>query len=180
MFGFYAGVSLGSVDMTVEDISYGSGPFNPTGTAYGGFAGYNFQNGNLVFGAEVAASVGSVGGDDVSYLRPFDRGTTLSASGRIGYDVGGFVPYVSAGYMSSEFSTYHSLGESPADYAAVTATGTSYGAGVDYKIGASSFVRFGYSLTQYDDSTLPFYSGTDNHNLAASSETILVGYAFQF
>ena len=108
--GFYAGVSLGSVDMTVEDLSYGSGPFNSTGTAYGGFAGYNFQNGNLVFGAEVAASAGSIGGDDGSYLRPFDRGTTMSASGRIGYDVGGFLPYFSAGYTSSEVGAYHALG----------------------------------------------------------------------
>lgn len=177
--GIYAGGTASSVTMAVDDTSYGV-PFEPSGTSFGGFAGYNFQSGNWVFGAEAAVATGEVGGDDGSYLRPFDRGTTLSIGGRVGFDAGRYLPYVSAGYTSSEFGAYHALGGDIDDYASFTATGTSYAVGVDVAVGSSGFVRAEYQVTQYEDGVFPFYGGSDNHNLTASSESISVGYGFKF
>lgn len=55
--GFYVGLSAGraSGDFTYYGEGYGSDPFDlEDGDSLGGFAGYNFQRGNWVYGLELA------------------------------------------------------------------------------------------------------------------------------
>ncbi len=177
--GFYAGGVVGAVDMTVEDLSYGSGPINPSGVSFGGFAGYNFQNGNFVFGVEALVESGDVSGTD-SYMDPFTRGASGSLRGRVGFVAGDALAFVAVGATASEFTADHDGNGLAADIVTITATGVSYGIGVDYAVNDRGFLRVELNATNYADDVLPFYGAADNHDLAASSQTLYVGYGINF
>ncbi len=74
--GFYVGALAGYADsdVKVSDINFEGQPADlpfsvkMTGGQFGGVAGYNAQNGNLVYGLEGDLSYGNVHGSDSTYL----------------------------------------------------------------------------------------------------------------
>ncbi len=134
--GFYAG---GLVSFDSGNLGYanpaGTAPFASytyiPSTSYGGFAGYNIQHGNLVFGAEAAYNSGGV-----AYPGFPSEATTYAADlkGRVGFAAGNALIYGVLGYSFTGWKTL----------ASYTASGLSYGAGIDYMIGDHLFVGAEY------------------------------------
>ncbi len=52
--GFYAGLSAGKTSGDITYVGEGTETFDLDGRSFGGFAGYNFQRGSLVYGLELA------------------------------------------------------------------------------------------------------------------------------
>ncbi|HCQ64635.1 MAG TPA: hypothetical protein DIU07_05400 [Rhodobacteraceae bacterium] len=120
--GFYGGVTGG---MQSGDIT--PGPFTFDATTYGGFAGYNFQQGQMVFGAEIAGQIGTL---DVNPGPAFDVDMLLDAKVRVGYSFGDALLFASGGYSTFGATT-------PLTFAA---TGWNAGVGLDYAITEKFFV----------------------------------------
>jgi outer membrane immunogenic protein len=115
--GFYLGATGGGGFGTTRDVG------NPdaaeqdlTGALLGVTAGYNAQVGGLVFGIEADLSGGGIGKDWAgNELNPADTyygSDTITGlatiRGRIGYDMGGFMPYVTGGLAVANMD--HTLG----------------------------------------------------------------------
>jgi opacity protein-like surface antigen len=127
--GFYAGGLYGT---NSGEQTYSSGPAYPdmTGTTYGGFAGYNVQNGSMVYGGEIAYSVGEVFLGDAIFPDYFHDSFT-DAKARIGYATGPTLIYAVAG---GSFGTW-----ADGPYGTIS-SGFNYGAGVDVLVTDQIFV----------------------------------------
>lgn len=178
--GYYIGVNVGTSDLTVEDLDFGDGPIQMDGLTYGGFTGINIQKNALVFGFEAGFELGDLSGDDGENLQPFSNDFTMGIRGRLGLDAGGVLPYLSVGYVSAAFEADHEGNGLDADFGTGTANGFSYGAGVDIRMGTNNFLRLEFKTTDFSESPLSFYGDTDSHNIAASSQTISIGYGMSF
>ncbi|TIN58958.1 MAG: hypothetical protein E5Y29_30795, partial [Mesorhizobium sp.] len=82
---------------------------NVGSAAVGGFAGYNFQSGKIVYGVE-----GELGYrfkkntfDDIPGPGVLDASTGLfgSVKGRVGMDIGAYMPFVTAGVTAAKLKT---------------------------------------------------------------------------
>lgn len=132
--GFYGGLSIGR---GVGDMDYGAdGDFEGDfkGGLNGLFAGYNAQNGNMVYGAELAfgnSSISDVDFPEESYEQ------TLDLKGRVGYAAGRGLYYGVLGYSRDEYYR---------DGASIKSTGGGvlFGVGVDYMMTDKVFVGAEY------------------------------------
>lgn len=117
--GFYGGLLGG---MQGGEINPGAFTFDST--TYGGFAGYNFQKGQMVFGAEIAAQMGSI-----DFPPSFDVDMLVDAKVRLGYSLGDALVYASGGYSTFGSTAF-----------AFAAKGWNAGAGIDYAVTDMFFV----------------------------------------
>jgi outer membrane immunogenic protein len=119
--GFYTGIFLGYADDDADvddwgDIGFDDQP-NPSGALGGIAAGYNFQSGKWVYGieADIAATdlndTGSLDGLPGEY--EIDINSMATLRGRVGYDMGRWMPYATAGVAAAD-----------ADYTLYTPTGS--------------------------------------------------------
>ena len=153
--GFYAGGQLGYADVT------GSGVTDDVdGAIYGVHAGYMYDLGSVVLGAEVdydLSSIDNVAGTD-------DLDDILRVKARVGYDAGAFLPYVTGGVVRANTSGTPDL-EVEGDF---------YGLGVAYKYADN--ILFGGEVLQHK-----FYeadaAGTAD-TLRATTATARVSYQF--
>lgn len=148
--GFYAGLSAGrsvsgSWAFANNGVEFNSGEF-VNGNVNGLFVGYNWQRGNLVYGAELAyseADVAVVGWP----ASKFDTFTDIK--GRVGYAAGKAMVYGTAGYMVGDFQ----------DGAVINfdLTGMTFGVGVEYKVSSRFVVGLEYLNRQMEgtDPTRP-------------------------
>lgn len=178
--GFYAGGALGYDSVTATDLSYGDGPVDLNGAGLGLFAGYNFQSGRLVYGAELAAAKHSGEGDDGNYLRPVAALHSLGLRGRIGFVTGKMLPYLAIGVTRTALEDDHVGNGDPADLATETATGTSVALGVDWSLTDKSFLRIEIESTRYSEDQLDFYGGSHFHDYGLDATRVSIGYAIRF
>lgn len=131
--GFYAGLQFGSGDGT---LSF-SGRNVSEDTNAGGFHfGYMRDFGQVVIGGEFAfdrMTLSDGDQDDGAYLGRL--------RGRVGYNAGRFMPYVT-------FGTAALTGEDDDD---LSETGFTYGIGGDYQITNNFIVGLDYSRTSFSD-----------------------------
>lgn len=177
--GFYVGGSLNYDSIEINDLSFGDGPVDMTGPGYGLFAGYNFQSGNLVFGAELLVNSQTGEADDGNNLRPARADGSTQIRGRVGYVNGDFLPYLAIGATSTRVEVDHEGNGNDADFDDSTSSGTSVALGLDWAMNDRSFVRFEAEKTFYRDNTLLFY-GNDPHNYSLDGMRLSVGYAYRF
>lgn len=145
--GFYLGATYGIGVGGDTEYTGGSTITYPSlepGQSYGGFAGYNIQRNNLVFGGEIAYSqVATPGFGPVGYpsetLNYF-----LDGKARVGYALNNVLVYGFAGYSGSEFT------DSSETWAL---SGMNYGAGVDMMFGGSLFVGAEYIVRDLSGAT---------------------------
>lgn len=129
--GFYAGAvaSAGSGDQTYSN----SATYDLTGDAFGLFAGYNYQNGNLVFGGELSVQRGSIYEDGFPSFE-FDRLVDLKL--RLGYAAQNVLFYGALGFADANWI------QGPGDEH--SADGALFGAGVEFKFADRYFVGLEY------------------------------------
>jgi outer membrane immunogenic protein len=177
--GFYAGGVLSYDSISPNDLSYGDGPVDLNGAGIGAFAGYNFQAGSLVYGAELGATVHSGEGFDGDYLEPASALHSLALRGRIGFVTGNMLPYLAVGATRTKWEANHDGSGDPSDVFADTATGTSIALGVDWSLSEKSFLRIEVERTRYGEDEIDFYNG-DIHDYEMDATRLSLGYAMRF
>lgn len=166
--GFYGGLSVGSASAD-GTLTFGTtvgpdpNPYEPSSeTAYGAFAGYNFQNGSFAYGV------------DAQYLSLGDLEDLFAEIGDV-WDL-----RARAGVQSGSFLFYASLGWS---WASVTQTGSgagstldgmNYGLGLEYQTGSALFLGADYIMRNIDGSV------NDFQQLDADVDTLSVRAGFRF
>lgn len=129
--GFYAGLTVGVQNGDWDNEPAGPPLFEVETLNYGGFAGYNFQSGDFVYGLEVAAQMGSAtiqtlpGDRDINYL--------VDARARIGYSFGDVLAYAAGGYTAAQVNL-------PAPIGDTNMSGFNVGAGIDLAVTDKFFV----------------------------------------
>lgn len=140
--GFYLG-GVYSLNSGTGDYfaPFSSSLGNPlSGPLYGGYAGYNFQRGSLVFGGEIAYQVGGIAFDWPTPPSTAEVTQLLDAKARVGFAAGKILVYGVAGFTAGQYE--ESLGAPLTDSASLT--GFSYGAGTEIKIGENMIVGLEY------------------------------------
>lgn len=129
--GFYFGGAVGWASGETVGVN------NFNGVLYGGFAGYNYQfDNNLVLGAEVAASTGTLDWDGGAT----DGATFFDLKARAGYAADRALVYASGGYSFASFD------------GGDEGNGFNVGAGVDYLVFDNAFVGAEYVYRDIEDS----------------------------
>ncbi|WP_386682256.1 outer membrane protein [Loktanella sp. R86503] len=150
--GFYAGAQVGFGQLEAE-FDDGTEVEDEDLTSYGVQAGYLYDLGKFVVGAEAAYAQLDIDGLD-------DNADVLRAGVVAGYDAGRFLPYVTAGYANVDTNA---IGEDDGYY---------YGAGVDYAV--TSNVRVGVEYLEHKFDNFED-AGID---LTAKTTSLKVSYAF--
>lgn len=178
--GFYAGGALSYDAITANDLSYGDGPVDLNGAGLGLFAGYNFQSGNLVYGAELAATKHSGEGDDGDFLLPATALHSIGIRGRIGFVTGKMLPYLAVGATRTTWKADHEGNGLAVEISEDTATGTSIALGLDWSLSDRSFLRIEVERTRYGEDDIIFDDGADTHLYDMEATRVSVGYALRF
>ncbi len=136
--GFYLGGMAASDSGVARALFSGvPGPDFPfsAGNVYGAFAGYNIQNGSIVYGAELAYTVSNIGTVAIpGSIQQFYGDAKL----RAGYSIGKAMAYASAGYS---FGSFDDNGAG-----IFTQSGWVAGIGVDVMVTDHMFVGLEYSM----------------------------------
>jgi outer membrane immunogenic protein len=164
--GLSYGLATGDLDTTV--VSFIERYDFEDGSAVGGFAGYNWQSGAMVYGAELAYHsidemfVLIAGGDDTI-------NATIDLRGRIGYAVGSALIYGAAGYSSID-QTVNATDEN-------TLTGYNFGVGVEYQIRDNIVVGLDYTTRVVEGEN---NSTTNVFDIESTVNTLSLRVAYHF
>jgi opacity protein-like surface antigen len=129
--GPYAGFQIGTAEIDVD----GAAELSGDGESYGIFAGYNIQNGAVVYGGEFDYDVTEY--DIADGAAEVDSTTRLKA--RVGTELGGGLAYGTAGMV---WATSPELGDD---------SGYLFGIGYDFPVSANMTVGAEVLNHQFDD-----------------------------
>ncbi|WP_244422703.1 outer membrane protein [Liberibacter crescens] len=155
---------------------------NITSPAIGGFAGFNFQQENIIYGVE-----GDLGyafkKKKISYnLIPDDGSATINVNAkvntelygsiraRLGYSLDRALVYATAGWSFSKAKSTQDVSNGDSVTTKKTFKGPTVGVGVDYAITDNIFARAEYRFT-------PFRK---EDNIKAQQHTVLAGIGYKF
>lgn len=166
--GFYVGVeyghAMGELTELLGSQTFANGDLDlDNGTAYGVFAGYNVQNGSLVYGGEIRFLHFN---DFQSSIFPVvELESTIDLRARVGFAAGSAVlVYGALGY---------SMVDGTVPSGSVDLDGINYGAGVEYNVTESIFVGADYTGRMVEGSAGGFdYEGDVN------TATLRLGFRF--
>lgn len=167
--GFQAGIfadrDSGSGDYFVSGVPQGSN-LTVVGKNYGPFVGYNFQQGSLVYGGEIAYSSGYTG----QIIAPAHEMTSFwDGKARVGYAFDSAMVY---GVIGGAIGVYDNDGiEQLNTYSFI------YGAGIDTMVTDKIFIGVEYLYREVvtDNSTL---IPTDHWEYRVDSLQVRIGYKF--
>lgn len=163
--GAYGGLTVGKGDADVRAFFGFDLNFEYEGDAYGLFAGYNVQNGNIVYGGELAVQSANL--SQGSAVESIDR--LIDLKGRLGYSFGNALVYGVAGFSQNRAATTSSDAHSTGD-------GYSYGLGAEVKLGERMFVGAEYLMRRMSNpENLPLLEFLDND---ISTLSLRVGMQF--
>jgi outer membrane immunogenic protein len=163
-FGPYAGLNLGFEWGNLTDLSV-----NPTGVIAGAQVGYNWQYGQVVFGAESDMQLSDADGTFASFQ--FSNPWFGTTRGRAGYAYGWTLFYATAGLA---------YGETKFDSAGVTdphtSLGWTIGAGVEFAFTPCWSLKAEYLYYSLGPQTYPLAGVTSTF----SSEVLRLGVNYRF
>ncbi len=163
--GVTAGYGFGQTDAAV-------GTIDTDGFLGGGFAGYNFQYGNFVYGLE--GDVGYNAMDGATAGTSSNAGVEGSLRARMGLAVTeGILLYGTAGGAAGRLELSNAAGSDTN-----TLFGWTAGAGVDAALTENIFGRVEYRYTDYGSES--FNTGSGAQNVDASSNRIQLGLGVKF
>lgn len=159
--GPYAGVALGySFGDAIHSFSNltPSGNSSPSGVLAGGFLGYGFQSGNMVYGGEVDVDFNGGAGSFIDLTGATSGGTTegvwqASVRGVVGYaaELGNkpALYYATAGWATGGFDFMGGPSASPTNPYSDTLSGWAAGVGVDWRLSETTTMRLEYRYTDF-------------------------------
>lgn len=147
------------------------------GFAYGGAVGYDAQVGGVVLGVdgEITGSTTNLRANNVvtagDQLK-VDAGRDLYAGGRIGYVLSPrAMIYGKAGYTNARINETYTAGSTTiTDHQDLD--GYRLGAGVEYKVGPTTFVKAEYRYSHYGEA--------DGYDINANRHQVLAGVGVRF
>jgi len=146
------------------------------GAGGGLYGGYNWQNGQIVYGAEAdvnmgdeRGSAGTVAGRSVEGK----QGVNGSLRGRVGYDMNPFLLYGTAGLAVSDNKVRDGVNKDSA-----TALGYTVGAGVEAMVTDNITARVEYRYTDYQDKD--FNVGGTTYSRGFDDQSVKVGIGMKF
>ena len=186
--GFYAGVGFGysSTEGDVAyDLNYAPMAFEtaPEGWFGGVAAGFNASvAGGIVLGIEADLGLANITDTVVDVLVPTETVTsttdwTGSLRGRLGFDAGEFMPYVTGGIVAAHVDV-SSTGPGGVQEDAIL-TGAIVGAGVEVAVTDSITLKGEYLYRNFGDHTW-FEGETYQNTSTTSSHSIRGGINFHF
>lgn len=169
--GPYAGVSLG-YGFSGETRGAAGGTIDTNGFLAHGFAGYNFQSGMFVYGAEADLGYGGFrGGNGVTSSR---SGIDGSLRARLGVAVSDdFMIYGTAGGAGQRLTVSDAAGSDTNNMFGWTA-----GGGVEAKLTDNVFGRVEYRYTDYGTKT--FNTGSGAQAIDARDNRVTFGIGLKF
>ncbi|MFC3165074.1 outer membrane protein [Ciceribacter thiooxidans] len=184
--GFYLGAHAGGgksiVDWTFAGL--GTTADHEGDGAFGGVqAGYNFQSGNWVFGAEADISASGIKGDTACpnpvYTCSSDAKWLSTVRGRVGYSFDNLLVYGTGGLGIGRFemSTDDGAGDNGGD--SRTKTGWVAGAGVEYAISPRWSVKAEYMYYNFGSARYGVYP-TQEADIDQRFHTGKIGVNFRF
>lgn len=187
--GFYAGGQLGFFSgnaswTNVTPSTIGS-EASPQAASFGVVGGYNLDLGSVVVGVSgqynVTDASASAGFNVPAGTVTYDVTGFGSIDGRVGLDLGNFLPYLVGGAGAATLDVYYD-GIPPEDYAPETLWGWSVGIGADLALTDTLVGRLEYRHADYgskeitSEVTLPGAL----HDIALTSDTVTVGLSYRF
>lgn len=173
--GAYGGVSMATHSGSHEYNDSGETDYDLEGPAFGAFGGYMWGNGNLVYGAEAAISLGGVyevdADDGDTYKDEYEYSRFIDVKGRVGYAVSDFLVYGTLGVSSARFDS--DIGAP--DQAKINTSGMIVGLGADYRIADSYFVGAEYLHRDYD-----FFDDGQEDDITAKIDTFTLRVGMKF
>ncbi|BAV46415.1 outer membrane protein OmpA [Mesorhizobium sp. 113-1-2] len=182
--GAYAGVfGAGTLDhYKITEPGFAGTSTHSVGSAtIGGFTGYNFQSSNIVYGVE-----GELGYrfkkstfHDVPGAGILDVSTGLfgSLKGRVGMDMGTYLPFVTAGVTAAQLKTFYPPFSAEAD---ATLVGGIVGAGVDVALTHNVFLRGEYDFSFFGKKNLEYCGPGCQLDHTVQTHDFRVGVALKF
>ena len=169
--GAYLGLNAG-YGFGGRTLGAAGGPITTNGWLFGGFAGYNFQNGAFVYGLEGDVGYSGInGGNGTTYSR---QGLEGSLRARLGYAVtDDILLYTTAGGAATQQRIYDAAGT-----AAAGAFGWTVGAGIDAKVTDNMFGRVEYRYSDFGNATLNTGSGVQS--VSPQNHRVTVGLGVKF
>ncbi|PBB16553.1 outer membrane protein [Mesorhizobium sp. WSM4313] len=181
--GFYAGAfGAGTLEhYKIREPNIGADVTHNVGSpTIGGFAGYNFQSGNIVYGVEGELGYRFKKGHFHDVPGPGDVDQSLglfgSVKGRVGMEMGGVLPYLTAGVTASQLKT-HPIGFAERNG---TAVGGIVGAGVDVPLTHNVFLRGEYDFSFFGKKTFEYCGGGCVLQHTAQTHDFRVGIGLKF
>jgi outer membrane immunogenic protein len=166
-------------------ISDYSDHFNLNGALGGIYAGYNFQQGNFVYGIDGDIEASGVDGDNPNW--PFGDNSTArirwqgALRGRLGYAFSNNLLYASGGLALGDIKTEYFDGPAK-DSDSTVKSGWTIGAGFEHAFTPNWVARIDYRYTDFGrvtDSTVTTDPGWNEHN-DLTQHTIQVCIAYKF
>ncbi|MDH7787634.1 outer membrane immunogenic protein [Ochrobactrum sp. 19YEA23] len=189
--GIYGGVSIGA---RWSDMDYNA-PYrlyedtwstSGNGITGGGFVGYNFTYNRIVFGPEVSFMLSDADGvterrrsGSWGYAENTLRSdATISVNGRIGYQIGNALPYITAGYSRAWYTDEIYVNQYWSEYSNADdfqRNGWNIGVGTDWAFTDHLFARAEYRYFDFgkDDIGNGWYAKYQQH-----AATLGIGYKF--
>jgi len=155
--GLTFGYSSGAADHSFSNLAP-SDNSSPKGVMLGGFVGYSFQSGNLVYGGEIDADLNDASGSYVNTTGSTSAGTTegiwqASVRGVVGvasqFANKPALYYVTAGWATGRFDFMGGPSAAPTNAYSDTLDGWTAGVGVDWRTNAKTAVRLEYRYTDF-------------------------------
>ncbi len=180
--GAYAGLELGAAradgnaDYPVLSGGNVSGPYDPdNGRGYGILAGYNVQNGNMIYGAELRYTnlidVSERGASDAEIREVLD---VADIRGRVGYARGDVLFYGALGWSWSRFRVHPSRLFEGRD-SQITMDGFNVGLGVEYNFSDNWVVGGDFT---YRDVSGRFDEASSDTDIDISTISARLAYRF--
>ena len=191
--GIFGGWSAGEVDHTGVIPGLFDEPgadLDIDGWLLGVRAGADFTMG----GSFVLGVVGDVAWSDVSGSGVFDDLNFIwdeaaisyeldwqgSVRGRIGYDAGAFLPYLTAGMAFAHMNHTSQLDADPVEEGDATYVGWTAGAGVEMAVAENISLNLEYRYSDFGEQTIDMGLDDNNPSFAITTHAVTAGLNFRF
>jgi opacity protein-like surface antigen len=174
--GFYVGRVLGGGWSQAKSSQAGSKSYTMSGTTGGTVFGYNWQSDAWIYGLEGEISINEIKGKTAGAAgvvgHSGDNLFTASLRGRLGYDLGRFMPYVTAGVALSQLHQHNWPGTFYQGDVK-SQEGVTAGVGLDAKIWGPITGRIEYAYAHFGSKNFDLAAGNvvrtsmDNHFIRA-------------
>ncbi|MCB1382971.1 MAG: porin family protein [Notoacmeibacter sp.] len=178
-FGIYADGAI--INHKYTEPVLGSVTRNYSSFGGGVFAGYNWQNGMLVYGLDanlgMLAKTATLTGIPGPVVMTDKVGLNGALKARLGYDMGRVLPFVAAGVTAAQLDTFWPGG--PARRNAVIWGGV-IGAGADIKLTDMLFVRAEYDFSIYGTKSLSYCGPVCTLRHSVNTHEFKIGLGIKF